>query len=190
MRTTRAALLCLAFALGAALTACAHSPYAGQQSRDLKALSEDEVAAYLEGRGQGFAKPAELNGYPGPMHVLELARPLELTEAQREATRRLMDRHKEEVRRLGREYIDNERAIERLFAAREATAEKIASLTARSAELHARIRASHLATHVEQARILDAEQRRRYDVMRGYDASAPGAAAGHGHGHGGPGHRH
>jgi hypothetical protein len=48
-------------------------PYAGQQDRAIAGLSADEVKAFLDGRGMGLAKPAEVNGYPGPMHVLELA---------------------------------------------------------------------------------------------------------------------
>jgi hypothetical protein len=55
------------------------SPYAGQEQRPIKALSDQEVAALLAGQGAGFAKAAELNGYPGPMHVLELADRLALS---------------------------------------------------------------------------------------------------------------
>ena len=162
------------------LAAAAQSPYAGQESRTLKALSPEEVAAYLEGKGQGFAKPAELNGFPGPMHVLELADKLELTEAQRDATRRLMDRHKAEARALGRELVENEQALERLFASRDASAESVAAAVARSAQIQGRIRASHLLTHLEQTRLLDAKQVRLYHRLRGYE----------GGGHGGGGHRH
>ena len=50
----------------AAAAQAQHQPYAGQQQRDLKALSADEVKQYLEGAGLGYAKPAELNHYPGP----------------------------------------------------------------------------------------------------------------------------
>ena len=65
--------LVLAIALcSAAFTAWAqHQPYAGHQDRAIKALSAEEIEQYLSGSGMGFAKPAELNGYPGPMHVIE-----------------------------------------------------------------------------------------------------------------------
>ena len=82
---------CVALA-GCAGTAHEHSPYAGQQARGIKALSEQDVAGYESGAGMGFAKPAELNGYPGPMHVLELADRLALTNEQRAATHALLDR--------------------------------------------------------------------------------------------------
>jgi len=49
------------------------SPYVGQEQREIKSLSPDEVKDYLAGKGMGLAKAAELNHYPGPAHVLELA---------------------------------------------------------------------------------------------------------------------
>ena len=51
------------------------SPYAGQQARQVKALSKAEIEGLLAGRGLGYAKAAELNHYPGPRHVLDLAGP-------------------------------------------------------------------------------------------------------------------
>jgi hypothetical protein len=49
------------------------SPYTGQERREIKALSNEEIDRYLSGDGMGLAKAAELNHYPGPRHVLELA---------------------------------------------------------------------------------------------------------------------
>jgi hypothetical protein len=74
-----ALIICL---LGARLLAAdmPASPYAGQQARTIKALSDEEIAALRNGEGLGMAKAAELNGYPGPLHVLALAAQLELTE--------------------------------------------------------------------------------------------------------------
>ena len=51
-----------------------HSPYAGQEERGIKALPQADVEGLLAGAGTpfgGMAKPAELNGYPGPRHVLD-----------------------------------------------------------------------------------------------------------------------
>ena len=76
-------------------------PYAGMQDREIKALSAEERGALLEGQGMGLALAAELNGYPGPVHVLELADALQLTGEQRHATHQLMQAHKAEARELG-----------------------------------------------------------------------------------------
>ena len=78
-----------AFATSATLAQHAQ-PYAGQQTRAIKALSDAEVDDLLAGRGAGLARAAELNGYPGPMHVLEHAQALKLTPQQRAATEALM----------------------------------------------------------------------------------------------------
>ena len=61
------------------------SPYAGQQTREIKALSSTQTADLLAGKGMELAKAAELNGYPGPMHTLELATQLELSTEQKQA---------------------------------------------------------------------------------------------------------
>jgi hypothetical protein len=49
------------------------APYAGHQERPIKALAPEEVAGLLGGEGMGYALAAELNHYPGPRHVLDLA---------------------------------------------------------------------------------------------------------------------
>jgi hypothetical protein len=82
----------LSFVVAAALLAgpvlADDAPYAGQQGRSIKALSDDDIVALRKGEGMGMAKAAELNGYPGPAHVLQLASQLGLTEAQRRDYRR------------------------------------------------------------------------------------------------------
>ena len=66
-----------------------HSQYAEQEAREITSLSQDEIKGLLEGSGTpfgGMALPAELNGYPGPRHVLDAAESgeLELTNEQQE----------------------------------------------------------------------------------------------------------
>lgn len=62
--------------------AAAQSPYAGEELRSIKSMSPQKIESLLSGRGMGFAKLAELNHYPGPKHVLELADDLDLTPSQ------------------------------------------------------------------------------------------------------------
>src|SRR2546429_5560010 len=92
--------MCLSFAIFAASAAGAASqtpsPYAGQEQRAIKALSEQEIGDLKEGRGIGLAKAAELNSYPGPLHVLELAVQLGLTDEQRERTQTLYNAMREQ----------------------------------------------------------------------------------------------
>ena len=106
------------------------SPYAGQQSRSIKALSEGDIAALQNGDGMGMAKAAELNGYPGPRHVLALAAELHLTEAQANQTNALYDRMSAAARPLGAELIERERLLDQLFAKGEITPERLTAETA------------------------------------------------------------
>ena len=142
--------------------------YAGQQSREIKALSDDEVRGYLAGAGMGFARTAELNRYPGPMHVLEHAEALGLSPQQRAAFADLMARHKEEARVLGTEVVRLERELEAQFAGRTATAAGVDAKLAQIGAAQARVRGSHLKTHIEATALLTPAQIERYAQLRGY----------------------
>ncbi|MEY4562960.1 MAG: hypothetical protein RLZZ618_2237 [Pseudomonadota bacterium] len=146
--------------------------YAGEQQRAIKSLSDSEVAGLLAGRGAGFAKAAELNGYPGPAHVLELATQLHLSDAQTSATRELMDQHLSEAMRLGAALLDAERHLDSLFAQRMATPGSVDQAAARVGALHAQLRAEHLKTHLAQTALLNAHQIERYASLRGYGVAA------------------
>lgn len=56
----------------------------------------------------GLALAAELNGYPGPSHVLELADELDLSSDQRGQVQRLFDSMKAEAVPLGSKLIEQE----------------------------------------------------------------------------------
>jgi hypothetical protein len=148
--------------------ASASQPYAGQQRRGIKALSAQEQQDWLDGQGAGLAKSAELNGYPGPAHVLEFSAELALTAAQLEATRQLMAAHKAEVRALGQRLVTAEQALDEVFRQGSARGEDVSRLTRDIGALQARIRAAHLQTHIAQAALLQPRQVARYQQLRGY----------------------
>lgn len=145
------------------------TPYAGQQQREIKALSPEEVQAYAQGQGFGFAKAAELNGYPGPLHTLELAQELDLSEEQRARTQALLTQHKAEARQIGAQLIEGERALDQAFSSQTVDEKTLAALIAASGEKLAQLRAAHLQTHLVQTAMLTAEQIARYKTLRGYD---------------------
>jgi Spy/CpxP family protein refolding chaperone len=153
-------------------TPVAASPYAGEQSREIKSLSSSEIKALHQGAGMGYAKAAELNGYPGTMHVLELARPLQLSAEQRQASEQLLAQHKATARTLGGQLVDAERALDIAFAQKQIDAQRITELTQRIGNLQATLRAEHLQTHLQQAALLNPQQIERYQTLRGYDKSA------------------
>ena len=163
--------------------AAADQPYAGQQARAIKALSPDEIAGYLAGAGMRFARAAELNSYPGPMHALELADRLGLSAAQRAALDTLMQRHKAEARALGAELVERERELDALFAEQRATPAAVDAKLAEIGAAQARVRSSHLKTHLETAALLQPAQIARYDELRGYRGASAGAPDVHRHRH-------
>jgi Spy/CpxP family protein refolding chaperone len=166
-----------AFVALAALPACvspsehaahAGAPYAGQQARAIKALSDAEIRGYLDGSGMGLAKAAELNRYPGPMHSLEEGGALALTPAQRTAIEAVLRSHKTEVRALGAEVVRLERELDQLFASRGATADAVREKLAAIGAAQAKVRGSHLKAHLETTALLTREQVDRYNTLRGY----------------------
>lgn len=143
-------------------------PYAALTGRRIKALSEDQVADLLDGRGMALALAAELNGYPGPMHVLEHAEALRLSAEQRAVAETLRARMLAEARTLGAQIVALEQALDALFAAAAADAGRLAALTASIGALHGRLRETHLATHIAMRDALDPAQRDAYARLRGY----------------------
>jgi Spy/CpxP family protein refolding chaperone len=167
----RAVLCCALAVLAGSATADAQSPHAGQESRAIKALSSEEIADYLSGKGMGLAKAAELNGYPGPAHVLELATQLDLTPEQRSQTEILVRKMQARAIALGTQLVDEERALDRLFTSRAVSSETLASSLARIGALQGRVRQVHLEAHLEQTAVLTAKQIETYTRLRGYGGS-------------------
>ena len=167
-------LLALAISLIALPVLAADMPYAGQQTRAIKALSDEDIAALRKGEGMGLAKAAELNGYPGPVHVLALAAQLGLSEGQRHDVQTVFDRMSAAAKPLGGELIAQEQALDQLFAKAEITPDRLAAATAAIAELQGRLRLVHLSAHLETRALLNADQIARYERLRGYgDPQAP-----------------
>ena len=98
--------------------------------RAIKALGEEQIADLKAGRGMGLALAAELNGYPGPLHVLELKDQLQLTADQRQRFQQLYDSMKAEAIAAGEAVIESERLLDQQFAERTMTPEALAALTA------------------------------------------------------------
>jgi hypothetical protein len=197
-RITKAALAALALAtLGAQASAQhMHGPYAGLQARHVKTLSDEQLADLTAGRGMGLALAAELNGYPGPIHALDLADALQLTETQRVTIRQQFEAMQAEAIPLGRKLVDAETDLNRQFAERTITPERLKTATASIAEISGELRNIHLKFHLSTAAVLNAEQIRRCAELRGYTgggAAAPGAHSGAMHHgtpmHGGAGHQ-
>jgi Spy/CpxP family protein refolding chaperone len=144
------------------------SPYAGFERREAAGLSAAEVADLRAGRGMGFALPAELNGYPGPLHVLELADRLDLTASQRARMEELITAMRAETALLGEALVSAERALDRVFVSGTATEGEVDAAVEAAALARGRVRAAHLRVHLVARDVLTREQRAEYARLRGY----------------------
>jgi Spy/CpxP family protein refolding chaperone len=172
MKSTILTCAILMGALTAAWAQHGQSPYVGQESRQIKSLSANEARELLNGEGMGLAKAAELNGYPGPKHVLELAEPLKLTSIQVAATEATYRRMNSHAKKIGAQIIEREQALDALFAGGAVTSEVLSRSVAQIGALQAELRTLHLDAHLSQLAILTPEQVRQYRRLRGYDTPA------------------
>ena len=119
----------------------------------------------------GLAKAAELNGYPGPAHVLAMAKQLKLSDEQRRRVQAVFDRMHAGAVTLGAEIVERERKLDRDFAEGRITADGVAEETGAIATLQGRLRAVHLTAHLDTRPLLDAAQLAVYRRLRGYDGT-------------------
>lgn len=156
------AIICLTSAV------LAQQPYAGLQNRSIKSLSDQQIADLNSGRGMGLALAAELNGYPGPSHAIELANQLNLSPEQITRLQALFETMKAEAIALGVSMISQERKLNDEFANRTITLTKLAEATQEIGATQAALRATHLKYHLSTLDILSPEQVARYNELRGY----------------------
>ncbi len=144
------------------------SPYAGQQSRPIKSLSADDLAELRRGGGWGLARAAELNGMPGPAHLLDLKDEIPLTADQAAAIAAVFERMRAAAVAGGQRLIAGERALEAAFASGTVTAQTLRPLLTEVGRARTALRYTHLAAHLETLPLLTEAQIARYNLLRGY----------------------
>lgn len=144
------------------------SPYTGRTALPMKALTADQLDAYRNGTGAGMAIPAEMNGYPGPRHILDLADQLKLDAGQKTKITAIFDRMHASAVKLGQNIIDDEKKLDDAFAHGNASDAEVRSLTDEIAHLQGTLRYTHLTAHLAAKSVLSAEQVQLYNQARGY----------------------
>jgi len=144
------------------------SPYAATQSLEFPTLTPEEVGQLRGGEGMGLARPAELNHFPGPKHLLELASELQLTAAQVERIGVIRLQMTTQAVAKGEEILRAESHLSDVFAGGRPTLEDVARITTHQAKMRGELQAIHLAAHIESTRELTPEQVSAYDRLRGY----------------------
>lgn len=144
------------------------TPYAGMQNRAIKSLSENDINELRRGGGWGLALAAELNGMPGPAHLLELKDQIPLTSDQVTKTQALFDEMREAAIPAGERLIAAEKALEAAFAAGKVDEASLRGLLVEAESLRTELRFIHLSQHYKTVKFLKPEQIKRYNSLRGY----------------------
>ena len=136
----------------------------GHQAAQACAVEFDKVIG--EGRGFGMAFAADQNGYPGPMHVLELKDRLKLTPDQEAKTQALMHAMFTESKPKSARLLEAEAKLRHLFADRTAHDAAVRAAVAEVERARGEVRLVHLLTHLKTRELLTEDQRRLYHEAR------------------------
>ncbi len=144
------------------------SPYVEQLNSPVRGLSPQEVDDLLKGRGAGYARVAELKGYPGPRHVLDLKQELNLSSEQEREIQLAFFQMQKEAQRLGQAILEREQKLSRAFAQQVISEAELQRQTKELATLYSELRTTHLRAHLQVTPLLSTEQITKYNVLRGY----------------------
>lgn len=145
------------------------SPYAGEELRSIKSLSEREIESLRRGDGMGLAKLAELNHFPGPKHVLDISDELGLSLQQLIETKSLYEEMRRSAVALGEEILVAESRLDQEFEQGSIGLESLETALLEIGRLRAQLRYVHLRAHLSQKQLLKPEQIQIYDAVRGYN---------------------
>jgi len=164
----------LGVTVGIAITAAAvaasaqhgHGAAGAEGHQMAQACASEFEKVVGEGRGFGLAFVADQNGYPGPMHVLELRDRLRLTVDQEAKARDLMRAMFAESRPKSARLLEAEARLRRLFAERVADDAVVRATVAEVERARSEVRLVHLLAHLKTRDLLSEDQRRLYHEAR------------------------
>jgi hypothetical protein len=149
------------------------SKYIGQEKRGIKSLSKEDIKELKAGAGWGMAKAAELNGLPGPKHILEMSKEIELTAEQEEMVITVYNDMNKKAIRLGNKLIEYEEELNNRFVERNIDEKILDDLLEKISETYKLLRFVHLSAHLKTPTILTESQIKKYNKLRGYTSDDP-----------------
>ncbi|MGH1486588.1 MAG: hypothetical protein ACRBCI_10240 [Cellvibrionaceae bacterium] len=152
------------------LTIAVDNHYSGQQHRVIKSLSAEDIQALKSGAGWGLAKPAELNGIPGPFHLLELQKELKLSQQQIDQIQAIWVDMNQQAKQYGHDYLATEQKLDDFFQSQQHNPAMLKQLLDQSATYLAKLRHIHLSAHLKVQPLLSEQQIKRYSHLRGYNS--------------------
>lgn len=148
----------------------ARSPYADayDPTASIHSLSAEEIEQIRQGGGANLALPAELNGVPGPRHVLDLAEELALTHDQVARIQSVYDQFRADAIPAGERYLAAVQALEEGFRTGTLPEENLPDRVTEVSRLEGELVTFHLMAHLQTADVLTPEQIATYNQLRGY----------------------
>jgi len=161
---------------GGAPAATLRSPYAVLRGTAATGLLPEEVEGLVSGKGMALALAAEVNGYPGPRHVLDAADAgqLALRPDQLSAIQQLNARMLEEAQAKGKDILQAEADLAQRFREGRIDDPGLREHLQHIGQLRAELRFIHLRTHLTTRALLTADQIARYNAIRGYAGQSGG----------------
>jgi hypothetical protein len=153
---------------------------AGEKTRLIKSLSEQDLEEIARDQGWGLARAAELNGVPGPMHLLELADEIALSEQQREDIEAIRAQMQADAIIAGERFVAAEQALDAAFQQGAPDDEALERLVVEAGQARAALRLVHLNAHLLTLPLLNDVQVSQYAMLRGY-SDDPCASVPEGH---------
>jgi len=144
------------------------SNYTGEVDRVIKSLSAKDIEDLTLGNGMGLAKAAELNGYPGPKHVLEVQEELFLEKEQRTSIKQIFEDMKSQAQFQGQKLISLEKSLDDYFSNTTITNDTLEKTLKKIAEVKSKLRYIHLSAHIKTTEVLSMSQIKKYNQLRGY----------------------
>lgn len=180
----RPVIITLSFALAAGVAGVAfaqgsahHGSHGGPGGTPHHALAQTCAGAFEEtvrdGRGFGMAFVADQQGYPGPLHVLELKERLGLSRDQETKAQALLAAMYAESRPKSARLLDAEAKLRRLFAGSRPDEAAVRAAVAEVETARADVRLVHLMFHLKMRDALTDDQRRVYQEARWGTSGTP-----------------
>ena len=120
----------------------------------------------LKAEGMGQGKYAEMNGYPGPKHVLDLGDKLKLTATQRKSVQKFYDEMNTRAKELGKQIIQIEQELNDAYANGLISEKAVQNDCEEIGRLRGKLRAIHLAAHMKTKVVLNETQIALYRKLR------------------------
>ena len=120
----------------------------------------------LNGEGDGQGMFAEAHGYPGPKHVLDMEKDLELSAEQKKSVQNIFDEMKSRAKELGQAIVKIEVELNSAFADGMISEKSVRDDTEEIGRIRGKLRSVHLIAHMKTQKILNETQLAKYKKMR------------------------